>query len=85
MKFETYIHNNQDKIVDYRNRQKNNLIFTSNLVESTVESLINRRCKGQKHMRWTREGLEPILQIRAALNSHGEWSDIWKTAVLNAA
>jgi hypothetical protein len=36
-------------------------------------------------MRWTRDGLEPILQIRAALSSQDEWNNIWRTAVLNAA
>ncbi len=84
-KFHTYIVNNQDKIVNYRNRMKNGLVFTSNLAESTVESLINRRCKGQQHMRWSREGLDPLLQIRAALNSKGEWESKWRTAILNAA
>ena len=84
-KFHTYIDNNQDKIVNYRNRMKNGLVFTSNLAESTVESLINRRCKGQQHMRWSREGLDPLLQIRAALNSKGEWESKWRTAILNAA
>lgn len=84
-KFATYITNNVERIVDYRKRRKNGLVFTSNLAESTVESLINRRCKGQQHMRWSRDGLEPILQIRASLNSQGEWSQSWRTAVLNAA
>ena len=84
-KFITYIANNRDRIVDYRDRKKNGLVFTSNLAESTVESLINRRCKGQQHMRWSREGLNPLLQIRAALNSKGEWENKWKTAILNAA
>jgi hypothetical protein len=84
-KFKVYIENNKDKIVDYRRRHKNNQIFTSNLAESTVESLINQRCKGQQHMRWSRDGLEPVLQIRASMASKGEWESIWRTAVLNAA
>jgi hypothetical protein len=75
-----YIENNSSKIVDYRERQKHQLPFTSHLAESTVESLINQRCKGQKHMRWSREGLDPILQIRAAIAS-GDWSENWKTVV----
>lgn len=83
--FHTYIKNNRDRLVNYRERQKFGLVFTSNLAESTVESLINRRCKGQQHMRWSREGLNPLLQIRAALNSKGEWENKWRTAVLNAA
>lgn len=84
-KFHNYIKNNRDRLVNYRDRQKYGLVFTSNLAESTVESLINKRCKGQQHMRWSREGLNPLLQIRAALNSKGEWDNKWRTAVLNAA
>ena len=38
-----------------------------------------------QHMRWSREGLNPLLQIRAALHSQGEWSIKWQSAVLNAA
>jgi hypothetical protein len=83
-KFATYITNNQDRIVDYRHRKNMGLVFTSNLAESTVESLINRRCKRQQHMRWSRDGLNPLLQIRAALNSKGEWENKWRTAILNA-
>jgi hypothetical protein len=84
-KFHTYIKNNKDKIVNYCEREKYGLVFTSNLAESTVESLINIRCKGKQHMRWSREGLNPLLQIRAALHSKGEWINKWQTAVLNAA
>lgn len=84
-KFRTYISNNRNRIVDYRSRKKNGLVFTSNLAESTVESLINQRCKGQQHMRWSRKGLDPLLQIRAALNSKGEWTNKWQTAILNVA
>lgn len=58
-------------------------LFTSNLAESTVESLINDRCKGQQHMRWSREGLNPVLQLRAAIHSN-DWKHKWKDAVLNA-
>jgi len=83
-KFKNYIKNNMDKIVDYRARQKMGLVFTSNMAESTVESLINQRCKGQQHMRWSREGLNPVLQLRAAIQSN-DWKNKWQTAVLNAA
>jgi hypothetical protein len=82
-KFMNYITNNCDKIINYKERKKAGLIFTSNLAESTVESLINRRCKGHQHMRWSREGLNPILQLRAAINSKGDWTSKWKTAVIN--
>ncbi len=82
-KFLNYISNNQNKIVDYRSRKKEGLAFTSQLAESTVESLINQRCKRQQQMRWSREGLNPILQLRAAIASN-DWNSIWKTAVMTA-
>jgi hypothetical protein len=77
-----YINNNEDKIVDYRARKNAGLVFTSQLAESTVESLINKRCKGKQHMRWSREGLNPILQIRAAMGSD-DWNIIREMAVMN--
>ena len=81
--FITYIENNKGKIVNYRERKELGLVFTSNLAESTVESLINQRCKGQQHMKWSREGLDPILQLRAQIHS-AAWNAKWKTAVLTA-
>ena len=77
-----YIKSNQSKIVNYEERKEKGLSFTSNLAESTVESLINQRCKGQQHMRWSREGLDPLLQLRAAITSN-DWNANWKTAVSN--
>lgn len=82
-KLKTYIENNRDKIIDYRDRQKQRLVFTSNLAESTVESLINQRCKGQQHMRWSREGLDPLLQLRASISSN-DWNKVWRTAVIHS-
>ena len=79
-KLKTYITNNATKIINYRDRQKNGRPFTSHLAESTVESLINQRCKGQQHMRWSREGLDPILQIRAAIASN-DWEQNWRTVI----
>ena len=76
--------NNTERIVDYRLRKQQKLVFTSNLAESTVESLINRRCKGHQHMRWSREGLNPILQLRAAINSKSYWTNKWQTSVINS-
>ena len=81
-KLSNYITNNKDKIVNYRLRQQQGLVFTSQLAESTVESLINQRCKRQQQMRWSREGLNPILKIRAAIFSD-DWDSIWKIAVTN--
>jgi hypothetical protein len=35
-------------------------------------------------MRWSRDGLNPVLQLRASIHSN-DWDNKWKTAVLNAA
>jgi len=75
-----YIDNNSDKIINYDERKNSRLPYTSNLAESTVESLINKRCKGKQHMRWSRNGLDPILQLRAAITSN-EWEQTWQHAV----
>ena len=75
---------NKDRIINYRERHQKGIVFTSSLAESTAESLINQRCKGQQHMRWSRDGLNPILQLRAAINSKDDWEYKWRTAVLNA-
>ena len=79
----TYISNNHSYIVNYRDRMKKKLTFTSNITESNVESLINQRCKGHQHMRWTREGVHPLLQIRAAIFSN-EWASNWKNYIIPA-
>lgn len=79
----TYLQNNTNFIVNYQKRQEAGLIFTSQMAESTVESLINQRCKGQQHMRWSREGLHALLQIRAAVNSN-DWNNISETHIAEA-
>ena len=79
----TYIENNADFIVNYQKRQDAGLIFTSQMAESTVESLINKRCKGQQHMRWSREGLHALLQVRAAVNSD-DWNDTCERHIAEA-
>jgi hypothetical protein len=70
-----YIENNANFIVNYQKRKDNGLIFTSQMAECTVENLINKRCKGQQHMRWSRGGLHALLQVRAAVNSN-DWTAI---------
>lgn len=79
----TYIENNASFIVNYQKRQDASLIFTSQMAESTVESLINNRCKGQQHMRWSREGLHALLQVRAAVNSD-DWNSRCMTHIIDS-
>lgn len=79
----TYIENNASFIVNYQKQQDFDLIFTSQMAESTVESLINKRCKGQQHMRWSRKGLHALLQVRAAVNSD-DWNNRCMTHIMDS-
>ena len=51
-------------------------MFTSNLAESTVNTLINERQKGRQKMLWSREGAHNVLQIRAAQRTES-WNEDW--------
>ena len=72
----SYIVNNKDGITDYAARKNAGLPFSSNLAESTVNTLINERQKGQQKMLWSREGAHSILQIRASIFSK-TWAQDW--------
>ena len=78
-----YFDNNRHAIINYSERHEKGLCISSQLAESNVESLINQRCKGKQHMRWTREGLHPLMQIRATIASN-DWSENWETIVCGA-
>ena len=77
-KLSTYISNNTDGIVNYGERKNKGLVFTSNLAESTVNTLINERQKGKQKMLWSREGAHNVLQIRAAQRSES-WVKDWES------
>ena len=78
----TYLDNNKKFLINYKLYQDNNMVFTSNIAEATVESLINRRCKGQQHMRWTRIGAHYLLQVRAYIASN-VWVQNWLSVIMN--
>ena len=83
-KLMNYIANNIKYIINYRQHKKNGGIFTSQLTESTVESLINQRCKQQKNMRWSRQGLHYLLQVRASISNSNGWQEHWECYVSEA-
>lgn len=83
VKLKNYLMKNKDYLVNYSERYHHGKLISSSLAESNVESLINQRCKGQQHMKWTREGAHPLLQIRAAIASN-DWSIYGNVYVLNA-
>lgn len=75
-KLATYISNNKEGIVNYSERQNKGLVYTSNLAESTVNTLINSRQKGKQKMLWGRDGAHNVLQIRASVFSES-WDNDW--------
>lgn len=79
----SYFGNNRHAIINYSERHEKGLCISSQLAESNVESLINQRCKGKQHMRWTRKGLHPLMQIRATIASN-DWDYNWEKVVCEA-
>jgi hypothetical protein len=78
-----YIEKNSDKM-DYPRYRKEGLPISSAPVESLVKQ-INRRVKGTEKF-WIPEGLEAILQIRAAhLSEDGRAEEYWRHRPLDRA
>lgn len=70
-----YIVNNKDKL-DYARYRMEGLPISSCQIESRIKQ-INRRVKGTEKF-WTREGLEAVLQVRAAsLSDDGRRESFW--------
>jgi hypothetical protein len=67
-----YLKNNQKYLVNYSEREKANKVFTSQVAESHIDSMINTRHKRKQKMQWTRKGAHNVLQIRAMMASN-EW------------
>lgn len=72
-----YIENNRAFIVNYYQRYHADLPITSHVAESTVEHLLNQRCRKKQKMQWSRPGADNVLQLRYAIaNEH--WENKWK-------
>jgi len=76
-----YLKNNQKYLVNYSEREKANKVFTSQVAESHIDSMINTRHKRKQKMQWTRKGAHNVLQIRAMMVSD-EWKENWLDVVL---
>jgi len=50
-----YLENNLDYLVNYSEREKTK-VFTGQLAESHIDSIINARHKRKQKMQWTRKG-----------------------------
>ena len=74
-----YLINNEKYLINYEQQKRNDLPYTSNVIESAVDTLINERQKKNKKMSWTREGAHNILQIRSSIASK-TWERDWEDA-----
>ena len=75
-----YISDNKNYIINYNVRKNENLPYTSHVAESTVEHLLNERCKRKQKMQWSRDGLHSVIQIRASQASN-DWDNDWENII----
>lgn len=76
IKLKNYLKNNSSILVNYDDRKNKNLPFTSQVAESTVENLVNSRCRQTRKMKWLREGTHSLLQVKCAHYCHS-FNKIW--------
>ncbi len=69
-----YFRNNRDKM-DYAGYREAGLILSSGPVEAAAKTLVGHRLK-RSGMRWTRQGGQRILNLRAQVLSH-RWEAFW--------
>ncbi len=74
-----YLMNNKEYLKNYAQRKEGGLVYTSSVIESTIETLVNTRHKKKHKAQWSREGAHNILQIRASI-ANKKWDDDWRTA-----
>jgi hypothetical protein len=77
IRLKNYIENNKEILVNYDERKSKNLPFTSQVAESTVENLVNSRCRQTKKMQWLREGTHALLQVKCA-HYCNSFNKIWE-------
>lgn len=72
-----YLSNNREYLVHYAARKEKQLPYTSSIIESAVESIINERYKKKHKAQWSRLGAHNVLQIRTSVASN-LWNKEWK-------
>ena len=77
VKLKQYLINNDDILVNYDEKKNNNQPFTSQVAESTVENLVNSRCRQTGKMQWLRDGTHSLLQVKCAHYSQS-FNKIWE-------
>lgn len=83
IKLKNYLKDNEDYLINYAKRYNSGKTISSSISESNIENLINKRCKGKQHMKWSRDGVHPLLQIRASCASN-DWYYFGSQYILNA-
>lgn len=71
-----YLSNNIEYLVNYEERKASKLPYTSSIIESTIETLVNTRHKKKHKALWSREGAHNVLQIRSSIASN-KWKNEW--------
>ena len=74
-----YLSNNKEYLVNYVERKEKELPYTSSIIESAVESIINERHKKKHKAQWSRLGAHNVLQIRTSIASN-LWNKEWVDA-----
>lgn len=74
-----YLANNRDYLVNYESRKAAGKPFTSSVIESAIETVVNTRFKKKQKAQWNRESAHRILQIRTSVASN-QWESDWKQA-----
>lgn len=64
-----YLQNNLAYLTNYDERDNSGKVYTSQVAQSHIDSLINARHKRKRKMQWTRQGAHNVLQIRAKMAS----------------
>ena len=72
-----YIANNKDYLVHYELRRSKGEVYTSSVIESGIESVINARFKKKHKAQWNRDSAHKVLQLRTALLSN-QWDQDWQ-------
>lgn len=70
-------------LINYAKRYNSGKIISSSIAESNIETLINKRCKGKQHVKWSRYEVHPLLQIRAT-GASKDWNYFGSQYALNA-
>lgn len=70
--FHSYIRSNQAFIPNYGDRYRYGEIITTSFVESAVNQVVSKRFVKKQQMRWTRQGVHLLLQVRTQV-LNDEW------------